>query len=826
MEFSLMNKHFSAKTSDEPLAKPTRTLVKHTADVVVAFIALFGTSDNPVEFTRRWLKFFRLSENDARAFLRNGLLACFIHDWGKANTGFAGMLRDGVAQTVRHEVISALIITQPQVWRWLSTAEAIDLPLVLAAVVGHHLKAAQPEAFDDHRQFGATQRGSLDADFSLTWNHPKVCGQLKTMAKELAITDEMPTGVTIAWYIQKPKPNAASYRDERKRACKLIDRFHENIVDDPASHSARMLRAVRSALIAADSAGSALFRTHDESCSNDDVHDHIRNWIADAFDPATSLDEASIHEAIINPRLMESTPETQTFVWNEFQLACDDPGSVPARALLLAPCGSGKTLAAWRWVVARCRERPIARAIFLYPTRGTATEGFRDYVSHAGPDLAALVHGTSQLDLEHLQPDQDIEERIAESRLFALQQWPKRVFSATVDQFLAFLQHDYESTCLLPLMADSAVVLDEVHSYDRGMFTALVQFLEHFDIPVLAMTATMLERRKADLCPRLLREVNGLEFSADESRLRNIAEHPRYEISIVNGRDDAVREAESALQSGLRVLWVVNTVDRAQILAREFAAEPRAERLKTHDGAPILCYHSRFKLGDRRKRHDEIVKAFKRVEGPGRRAMLGVTTQVCELSLDLDCDVLITEYAPVSALIQRFGRCCRDQRAHEKGRERTGRVIVYEPESNLPYDKGEMKDVSAFLADVANHVVSQSGLEDRLADLDGAGFLAKPARFISDGPWAAAGQDHFRDAEDLTRQAILPIDAEEYERLSKSRTRWRAQEFIVPIRKDDRDDSNRPYWMPSWLSFADVRRHEYEPTLGYVPKSGGGFALA
>ena len=326
---------------------------------------------------------------------------------------------------------------------------------------------------------------------------------------------------------------------------------------------ARMLRAVRSSLIAADSAGSGLFRTLDESSRMmDDVHDHIRSWIAGAFGPAEKLDEAKVHKVVINPRLEELSVEGGSFSWNEFQDACADSTRVPARAMLLAPCGSGKTLAAWRWVAARGRERPIARAIFLYPTRGTATEGFRDYVGHAGPKLAALVHGTAELDLENLQPDQDIEERIAESRLFALRQWPKRVFSATVDQFLAFLQHDYGSTCLLPLLADSAIVLDEVHSYDRGMFTALMQFLEHFDVPVLAMTATMPERRKADLSK--LTVVNGLGFSDDASRLRLIADHPRYEIKTVPSSDEAKREAEAALQLGLRVLWVVNTVNRAR----------------------------------------------------------------------------------------------------------------------------------------------------------------------------------------------------------------------------------------------------------------------
>ncbi len=809
--------------NDEPMAKPSRSLVDHTTDVVTAYEALFGTEQDPNDFTRRWLAFFRLSVEDQPSFLRNTLLACLVHDWGKANTGFAGMLTKSVAQTVRHEVLSVLIVTQPQVWRWLKSAGRVDLPLILAAVAGHHLKAAEPGDMGDPRQFGATQAGSLDADFALTWHHPKIREQLVVLAKRFGIGGPLPEGIWKDWTVRKPRPNSAHYPIERVQARKLIERFEEDIDEDPASNRARMLRAVRSALIAADSAGSGLFRTHEESTRSDEVRPHIRRWIAAAFDPAASLDEAKVQASVIEPRIEEMTRAGRPFAWNEFQEACADPGRVPARALLIAPCGSGKTLAAWRWVATRCRERPVARAIFLYPTRGTATEGFRDYVSQAGPELSALVHGTADLDLEHMQPDIAPEARIAEARLFSLRQWPKRVFSATVDQFLAFLQHDYSSTCLLPLLADSAIVLDEVHSYDRGMFTALTQFLEHFDVPVLAMTATMIDRRKADLA-RYLTIIDSLGFSEDASRLRLIADHPRYAISTVDGVDGARREAEAALQSGLSVLWVVNTVDRAQALARDFATNPRAERLATRGGSPILSYHSRFKLCDRRDRHDEVVAAFRRVKRQDRGSVLGITTQVCELSLDLDCDLLITEHAPVSALIQRFGRCCRDQEAHDSGR--IGRVVLYEPESSLPYDKTEMEGVSRFVGEIAGKVVSQSGLEERLAVMGGSSFLRRNARFITDGPWASAGQDHFRDAEDLTRQALLPCDWDQYQVLLKSPTKWRAQELIVPIPKNARDESNKPQGMAAWLTFADVKRHEYLDTLGYVAKSGGGFQIA
>ena len=77
---------------------------------MVAFQSLFGSPEAPTDFTRRWLAFFRLGEADLLPFLRNARLSCRVHDWGKANTGFASMLAKTGVQTVRHEVVSALIL--------------------------------------------------------------------------------------------------------------------------------------------------------------------------------------------------------------------------------------------------------------------------------------------------------------------------------------------------------------------------------------------------------------------------------------------------------------------------------------------------------------------------------------------------------------------------------------------------------------------------------------------------------------------------------------------------------------------------------------------
>jgi hypothetical protein len=46
-----------------------------------------------------------------------------------------------------------------------------------------------------------------------------------------------------------------------------------------------------------------------------------------------------------------------------------------------------------------------------------------------------------------------------------------------------------------PELADSVVVMDEVHSFDHAMFSALRDILTTFDVPVLCMTATLPEDR-------------------------------------------------------------------------------------------------------------------------------------------------------------------------------------------------------------------------------------------------------------------------------------------------------------------------------------------
>jgi CRISPR-associated endonuclease/helicase Cas3 len=349
------------------------------------------------------------------------------------------------------------------------------------------------------------------------------------------------------------------------------------------------------------------------------------------------------------------------------------------------------------------------------------------------------------------------------------------------------MQQVYRGICLLPVLADSVVVFDEVHSFDVGLFHALKEFLAHFDAPVLCMTASLPATRR--------RQLEGLGMSSFSGEgladLERLAELPRYRVQHLDSRHAAEGVAREALTAGKRVLWVVNTVDRCQALAQTL------KKLRP------ICYHSRFTLNDRKDRHAEVIEAFQSGDADGRFA---ITTQVCEMSLDLDAHVLISESAPIPALIQRMGRCNRHA-TPDSGR--IGAVYFYAPEADSPYQPDELVTVPDFIGEIADRTVSQSHLEALLERYtQGGGNEAdRWTAFIDDGPWACGGAEDLRDGPDLTVQAVIDMDA--YLRLRRAKEP--TDGLVVPIPKYLAESDTR---LPRHLRRAPAEH--YDPTLGFM----------
>lgn len=731
---------------------------------------------------RNWCRFFRITEKiDQERFLLHLRIAALFHDIGKANEDFykAVTSKGFYQQTLRHEHLSALILHLPEVRNWLKQNEKLDLEVITGAVLSHHLKASntpscewlwcQPKGKPFLQMFEA--HDEINAAFD--------------RVREVA---ELPNNLRLENKVWAEK---APWIEAQRDGFDTARGFNRNLRKD--NKRLKLLLMVKAGLIVSDAAASGLVREGYENKT-------FINWINEkAHSP--KIENQDIATNIINKRA-DKIFQGKEIKWNDFQTKSATLGK---KALLLAACGSGKTIAAWKWAEAQSREYEIGKVIFLYPTRGTATEGFRDYVGFAPEAEASLLHGTSKYELQAIaeNPNDATEGKNYETqeRLFALGFWGKRYFSATVDQFLSFLEHSYSSLCLLPVLVDSAVIIDEVHSFDQQMFKNLVAFLEHFDLPVLCMTATLQKSRREQL------EKIGLRVYPNQTEQKELADlerleiHPRYNLEFAENEQAALDIAIKEYKKGKRVLWVVNTVQRCQNVAKQ---------LKQKLDVKPLVYHSRFRLMDRKNRHEETIKAFKQIA----KAEIAITTQVCEMSLDLDADVLITEFAPITSLVQRFGRA---NRHLTKGEDFRARLVVYKPEGDKPYTNDDITLAETFLCDLGSKDISQRFLAEKL---ESHSKLERPAdgsaRFLESGYYATRG--NFRDIDDFTNPCILSGDLTEVKKRIEDKDTYDA--FVVSVPIPSKKDApiwileESPGWLPKHLRIADSKF--YQERYGFI----------
>ncbi|HEU4733910.1 MAG TPA: CRISPR-associated helicase Cas3' [Kofleriaceae bacterium] len=769
----------SSLLAKSPRGGRALSLHQHLLDTEQAASLLFREG---TRWGATYLRFFKLAASDHSRFLLHLRVAALFHDLGKANEGFQNAMRPGpfVAQPLRHEHLSALVLAHPAVQRWLGGSPELDQDVILAAVLSHHLKAARDGTWE-------VLSSKTAAKVTLLFDDVQVTQTLTTIANIASVPGAAPR--LPGSYQEQDELWAEAYDALFDRA----DRFGAALGRAAARRA--LCLAVKAGVIVADSVASAMVREQLK----------IPTWI-DEVAHAAALEPDEVRRDVLCPRIDEITRARggRAFSYHPFQ---DGAAAIGPRGLLLAACGTGKTMAAWRWADAIARTRPIGRVVFLYPTRGTATEGFRDYVGHAPEGTAALVHGTSRYELEGMQAnpaerpaslrDKDVGPDESEARLFALGLWPKRYFSATVDQFLSFMEHGYRGLCLLPALADAAVIFDEIHSYDTNMWNALVAFLREFDVPVLCMTATLPPARQDDLA-NLLRSYPDEGERAALVDLEAAERHPRYHIEAVADEAAAFEAVVAAAEPGVRILWVVNTVRRCQNLAL---------RLQTRLQRDVLVYHSRYKLEDRQKRHRAAVDAFRAPEGGQAPGAIAVTTQVCEMSLDLDADILVTEHAPISALVQRFGRANRHLRRGDAFR---ARLVTYAAENPLPYEREELDAARSFLAAFEGRDVSQRQLADGLIEHSPPGTLARGAsRFLEGGFFATPGP--LRDSDDSGASVILDTDVAAYQGLIAQGRSTDGLRLPVP-RKLARPGPHPG--LPVWLGLSDGAR--YHPWLGFL----------
>jgi len=185
---------------------------------------------------------------------------------------------------------------------------------------------------------------------------------------------------------------------------------------------------------------------------------------------------------------------TSSWIATSFPEACPAVGSLRERQNPWRPGAGSRPV----WA-----EQAAARVIFLYPTRATAKEGF---------SRLCLLGSGSRLPSPHarhsrLRPAGSLHQR---TRIPVLGQHYENGAQALMPcvsgpgassrlpwiSFWAFLPICLRTHVLAAsAWADSVLVIDEVHSFDRSMFSGLKRlFFKTFRVPVLCLTATLPHR--------------------------------------------------------------------------------------------------------------------------------------------------------------------------------------------------------------------------------------------------------------------------------------------------------------------------------------------
>ncbi len=302
-----------------------------------------------------------------------------------------------------------------------------------------------------------------------------------------------------------------------------------------------------------------------------------------------------------------------------FQQEC---ANTKGHVIAVAPTGSGKTEAALFWALNNISEMQDAKIIYLLPTMVTANSIFLRLEEYFGKGNVGLSHSTATFLREN--------EEEAEGRTVLFDKsFIKPATVATVDQLLTAGFNSGKWTLIEANAANSVIIVDEIHSYEPWTLGLLTESIKHFSkmgTRFMLMSATM-PKYLLDLFEQVLPDA---KIVRDESLLSSCRN--RF-LTVGKYIEDAVPDIEQSVKDGKKTLVVVNNVAKCQKLF---------ENLRHLD--PI-CYHSKFTFGDRKSKEDHIDDA-----------RLLIATQVVEVSLDIDYDVMFTECAPPDALIQRAGR--------------------------------------------------------------------------------------------------------------------------------------------------------------------------
>lgn len=217
-------------------------------------------------------------------------------------------------------------------------------------------------------------------------------------------------------------------------------------------------------------------------------------------------------------------------------------------------------------------------------------------------------------------------------------------------------------------LAGKVVIVDEVHSYDIYTGTLVGRLraeLEQLGCTVILLSTTLTRSRRNTLLGAFGGDdaleradpyplISGRSSQGEPVSAAEVAGPPPKVVALrFRSEDEALASAADKACDGACILWICNTVGRAQAIYRKLRAMPKGK-------FDIGLLHARFPLFRREELETRWMTALGK-DGPRPDGCVLVSTQIVEQRVDLDADLMVSELAPTDMLLQRMGRLWRHE---------------------------------------------------------------------------------------------------------------------------------------------------------------------
>lgn len=574
------------------------------------------------------------------------VLLTALHDLGKINADFRAMIRGGQRQGAKHWEVSALLLEAnlAALSGHLGIQDDWVLLPLIAATAGHH---GRPPTLNDRDGKRALMRVGAEAQVDAAM----VIAAFSSLWPEAGLGDMTEDDAqALSWWL----PGLVS---------------------------------------AADWVGSNVtwFPAMKPDLSLGDYLDATR------FKAAVAVQAAGLAGATVARNCLFD------FDLHPMQAACDviPLPEGPMLAVIEDETGAGKTEAALLLAQRMMLAGKGRGLFFALPTMATADAMFSRATKALGrmfttPPTLTLAHGRAGLskDFKELvegnpNAPEDIgcTEWLADNRRKALL---ADVGVGTVDQALLSVLPVKWQTLRHFGLSSKILIIDEVHElgepYIDVALTQLLRMHRRAGGSAILLTATLplAQRRKLmavyDAAAGVDPAYPALTLSGGVAR-RDLPQvtgaRGPVRVARLASADAAVEVLVQAAGQGAACVWVRNAVDDAIAAMGLLAAH----------GVNARLLHARFALGDRKRIEAQLLGCLGK-DGQGRAGQVFVCTQIFESSLDADVDVMVSDLAPMAALVQRAGRLWR----HMKLRPRAGRPVPEPVLHVVSPDPGEVPD--------------------------------------------------------------------------------------------------------------------------------------